>query len=201
MTKKKKPDSLSSGPPSPGLLSSGDEALWDHVTQDVKPMKARPKKTPPKTPASLKSAPRRPRAKALTPEVAPLAPGPIPGSAPGSGLDGRTQTRLRRGQMAIEARLDLHGMTQAQAHEALDNFLARAQDQGKRCVLVVTGKGGKAAEDPDNMFAERRTGVLRAAVPRWLGEGGNRARVLSFDTAQPRHGGEGALYVLLRRRR
>lgn len=190
--------------PKPGPLTPSDEVLWEHVTQDVKPMKARAKKAAPKTllpgPGQDSSpipraAPRKPATNVTNVEKKP----PVP--APGSGLDGRSQTRLRRGQMAIEARLDLHGLTQAQAHEALDSFLARTQDQGKRCVLVVTGKGGKAAEDPDNMFADKRTGVLRSSVPRWLGEGANRARVLSFNTAQPRHGGDGALYVLLRRRR
>lgn len=183
--------------PKPGPLTPGDEELWDHVTQDVKPMKARAKKAAPKIQTTPRTEPRKPAIKAARRE----APAPATGPAPGSGMDGRTQTRLRRGQMAIEARLDLHGMTQVQAHGALDSFLARAHDRGKRCVLVVTGKGGKAAEDPDNMFVTRSTGVLRSSVPRWLGEGANRARVLSFNTAQPRHGGDGALYVLLRRRR
>lgn len=193
MTKKKKP----------GPLSPDEEALWAEVTRDIKPMKAGAKSTPsegiPDAKASPKPAPRR-QSSAGT--GAAKAPGPEkPAYAPGSGLDGRSETRLRRGQLEIDAKLDLHGMTQAQAHGALDKFLARAQDRGKRCVLVVTGKGGKVSEDPDNMFTDKRTGVLRAAVPRWLGEGGNRARVLSFSAAQPRHGGDGALYVLLRRQR
>lgn len=99
--------------------------------------------------------------------------------------------RMRRGQLPIEARLDLHGHTQVEAHRALDSFLAAGQASGKRCVLVVTGRG----------LAKQDGGVLRRAVPRWLNQPPNRARILAFDQAQPRHGGAGALYVLLRRAR
>ena len=106
-------------------------------------------------------------------------------------LDKRQAQRLKRGQMAIDGRLDLHGFTQAEAHDRLTRYLAEAQSAGKRCVLVVTGRGvGKTAG-----------GVLRAQVPRWLNEAGNRRRVLAFDWAQPKHGGDGALYVLLKRNR
>jgi DNA-nicking Smr family endonuclease len=101
------------------------------------------------------------------------------------GHDRRSAERLRRGARRIEARLDLHGMTQAEAHRALDVFLARAEAAEHRCVLVITGKGG----------------VLRAGVPRWINEQPNRSRVLAFAPAQPKDGGGGALYLLLRRRR
>jgi DNA-nicking Smr family endonuclease len=109
------------------------------------------------------------------------------GAAPG--LDRRSAERLRRGATRVEARLDLHGMTQAEAHAALVDFLLRAQTAGRRCVLVITGKG------------EANGGVLRSAVPRWLNEPANRARILAFASAQARDGGTGALYLLLRRRR
>jgi DNA-nicking Smr family endonuclease len=101
------------------------------------------------------------------------------------GLDRRSAERLRRGARRIEARLDLHGMTQAEAHGELEVFLARADAARQRCVLVITGKGG----------------VLRAGVPRWINEQPNRSRVLAFSPAQPRDGGAGAFYILLRRRR
>ncbi|HEY9537976.1 MAG TPA: Smr/MutS family protein, partial [Kiloniellaceae bacterium] len=107
------------------------------------------------------------------------------------GLDRRKAERLSRGKLPIEATLDLHGLRQAEAHRRLDDFLADSQAAGKRCVLVVTGKG----------LHKEEAGVLRSAVPRWLNEAPNRSRVLSFDYAQPKHGGSGALYVLLRRRR
>ena len=107
-----------------------------------------------------------------------------------SGLDRRTALRLKRGQLAIEARLDLHGMTQAAAHRELAAFVARMSGQGKRVLLVITGKGTKEG-----------SGVLRQAAPRWLDEPGLRGRVLAIAPAVPRDGGDGALYVLLRRER
>jgi DNA-nicking Smr family endonuclease len=104
-------------------------------------------------------------------------------------LDRRTWLRLKRGQVVLEASLDLHGQTQAEAHDRLGRFLASAQTAGRRCVLVVTGKGLESG------------GTLRHMVPRWLNEPDNRERVIAYCPAQPRHGGSGALYVLVRRRR
>jgi DNA-nicking Smr family endonuclease len=106
------------------------------------------------------------------------------------GIDRRQALRLKRGQMSIEARLDLHGMNQAEAHRALAAFVARCYAAGKRTLLVVTGKGTREG-----------SGVLRAAVPRWLAEPALRGRVLATAPATPRDGGDGALYVLLRRER
>jgi DNA-nicking Smr family endonuclease len=105
------------------------------------------------------------------------------------GLDRRSWQRLKRGQVAIEQTLDLHGRTQREAHDALGRFLAAAEATGRRCVLVVTGKGMESG------------GTLRHMVPRWLNEDVNRERIVAFCPAQARHGGSGALYVLLRRRR
>lgn len=105
-------------------------------------------------------------------------------------IDRRNWERLKRGRIDIERKLDLHGRTQTEAHGALNRFLAMAAATGLRCVLVVTGKGGVDGR-----------GVLRQMVPRWLGEADNRQKVLTYCPAQPRHGGDGALYVLLRRRR
>lgn len=108
-----------------------------------------------------------------------------------AGIDKRTAGRFTRGRMSIDGRIDLHGMTQETAHRALCGFLARAYDAGHRCVIVVTGKGMRG----------EGSGVLRRMVPMWLNEPGLRTRILSFSYAQPRDGGEGALYVLLKRRR
>ncbi len=93
--------------------------------------------------------------------------------------------------MPVEGSIDLHGLTQKQAAHALGAFLTDAQEAGRRCVLVITGKGDAKGE----------TGVLRAMAPRWLNEPPNRARVLALHTAQPKHGGAGAYYVLLKRSR
>ncbi|NJO56807.1 MAG: hypothetical protein HC834_11345 [Rhodospirillales bacterium] len=119
----------------------------------------------------------------------PAAPAPLaPGLA--SGIDQRTLIRLKRGQVRPETQIDLHRLTQPEAHAALAGFLTSAQRGGRRCVLVITGKG---------YGSEGAIGVLRRNVPRWLNESPNRERVLAFAYATPLDGGEGALYVLLRR--
>ena len=187
----------------PGL-SGEDAALWKHVTQDAKPLKKRAPAKPapeatklapepkPKTPDKARPArpevvvkPSRPKSPPPKPPVPELDHGGV------AGVDKRSVARMKRGQMRIEARLDLHGHTQAEAHGELAAFLADAQARGKRCVLVITGKG----------TTTEGGGVLRARMPRWLNEPANRARVLAFDYAQSKHGGMGALYVLLRRKK
>jgi DNA-nicking Smr family endonuclease len=107
-----------------------------------------------------------------------------------AGIDRRQALRLKRGQLPIEARLDLHGMTQGEAHRELAAFVARNHAAGKRVLLIVTGKGTREG-----------SGVLRAAVPRWLAEPALRPAVLTTASAVPRDGGDGARYLLLRRAR
>ncbi len=108
-----------------------------------------------------------------------------------AGVDRRTMDRLRKGRLRPEARIDLHGMTADAAHSALSGFLASAQAAGKRCVLVITGKGS----------LKQGGGVIRRELPAWLNTAGNRSRVLGFAQAQPADGGGGAFYVLLKRKR
>jgi DNA-nicking Smr family endonuclease len=108
-----------------------------------------------------------------------------------SGIDRANAERLKRGLYPIEARLDLHGKTQAEAHHALAVFVHRSSEAGRRCVLVITGRG----------LGPTGPGVLKTAVPRWLEEAGLRQQILALAPAQPRDGGAGALYLLLRRRR
>ncbi|HXV25200.1 MAG TPA: Smr/MutS family protein [Alphaproteobacteria bacterium] len=117
--------------------------------------------------------------------------GAQPELAPGDviGVDRRLAERLRRGRLPIQSTLDLHGLTQSEAHAAVDRFIARGAERGLRAVLIVTGKGREAG------------GVLKSALPRWLNEAPMRGHVLAMAEAQPEHGGAGALYVLLRRRR
>ena len=107
-----------------------------------------------------------------------------------SGIDKRTLARLRRGLIAPDARVDLHNRTQEEAHHLLAAVLASSHTAGRRCVLVITGKG----YGPGGAV-----GVLKTMVPRWLNEQPNRSRVLAFCHAPATQGGEGALYVLLRR--
>jgi DNA-nicking Smr family endonuclease len=108
-----------------------------------------------------------------------------------AGIDRANAERLKRGLHKIEARLDLHGMTQAEAHQALTGFIQASRDAGRRCVLVITGRG----------LGPNGPGVLKNAVPRWLQEPALRHHVLAWAAAQPHHGGAGAAYLLLRRRR
>ena len=122
----------------------------------------------------------------------------VPG---GSGVDGNTSDRLRKGQLEPEAKLDLHGMTESRAHGAMLNFLRGAQQRGCKLVLVVTGKGKPMAEDApfDMELHERSRGVLKAAVPRWLNERDFAGLIAGTRAAHKKHGGDGALYIYLRK--
>jgi DNA-nicking Smr family endonuclease len=105
-----------------------------------------------------------------------------------AGVNRANAERLKRGKHRIEARLDLHGMTQDEAHRALAAFIRASRADGRRCVLVITGRGSAGG------------GVLREAVPRWLHEPEFRSHLLAIAAAQPRDGGNGALYVMLSKR-
>ncbi len=195
--------------PTPGL-EADDAALWRRVAGGVTPL-ADDKRRKSAKPA--KSAAPETTAGGEEEAGTPAGPGPPGGPSPpvprppapeqiiaqpplvagvASGIDKRTATRLRRGQLAIDARLDLHGMIQQEAFRALSLFLEESQESGARCVLVITGKGLK----PDGS-----TGVLRDALPGWLNRVELRPLVLALSHAQPRDGGQGAFYVLLRRNR
>lgn len=115
-------------------------------------------------------------------------------------FDRRKVRHIARGKTEIDARLDLHGLRQSEARYRLVGFLHSARDRGHRTVLVITGKGGSAAVDPlAHALGEPQRGVLRRLVPQWLQEPELRMLVVSFTTASIRHGGDGALYVHLRR--
>jgi DNA-nicking Smr family endonuclease len=113
-------------------------------------------------------------------------------------LDKRTHDRLRRGKKAPEARIDLHGMTAAQAHGALRGFIRSSHARGLRLVLVITGKGNTTREEIGIM--PTRNGVLRHALPQWLGAPDMHPMILQISAAHRRHGGGGAYYVYLRKR-
>ena len=177
-------------------LSEEERALWESVAKQVKPLRKRPvqakahatahetaashvaaKPVPVKPTAPVKAAP------APRPQVPPLAP-----------IGRRERAKLSRGRQEIDARLDLHGMTQTRAHRVLFGFLQRAHHDGLTFVLVITGKGKVGGAD-----AER--GVLRRQVPEWLSLPEFRSLVVGFEEAHIGHGGEGALYVRVRRAR
>lgn len=185
-------------------ISDKEQELWETVTDTVRPLpgnkesdheKTGPEQETPPTESGAKSKPGSP-----LPLKEPSPPPPLPpqrGLGEMAGVDRRTAARLRRGQLAIEGELDLHGFKQPQARQKLDAFIEDAARDGRRCLLVVTGKGERAGVEE----GWRGSGVLREAVPAWLNDPVNRDQILAFCHAQPRHGGDGALYVLLKRKR
>jgi DNA-nicking Smr family endonuclease len=182
-------------------LSDEERAIWKSVTRSIAPMKrtliADDLDLPEAEPVRARSAPRV-KAPTSAPKIAkppapPKAPPKMPSLAP---LDRRTKQRVARGRDEIGARIDLHGMTQARAHAALLRFLARAQADGARIALVITGKGKRIGDDD-----ERVRGVLKQQVPLWLSLPEFRVYVAGFDDASIGHGGQGALYVRVRRPR
>ena len=165
-------------------LSEDEAALWSGVARSVKPM--RPVKVASKTLAPVTEKSASPRSVRALSVIAPPAKQP-----PLALLDRRLKQRVAHGRDAIDARIDLHGMTQSEAHAELSRFLRRAQTNGARVALVVTGKGARGG------LGER--GVLKRQVPLWLALPEFRPFIVGFEDAHVSHGGEGALYVRLRR--
>jgi DNA-nicking Smr family endonuclease len=179
-------------------ISEEERALWELIAKTATPLRRRRKSEPKPLPPPEIPAPKLAKAKTKAPPPKPPAPVAPPPARPHElthghavGIDKRQAERFRRGKTPIEGKIDLHGRTQQEAHDDLHHFLARAHAAGKRMVLVITGKGITGA----------KTGVLRENVPRWLNEPGLRRHVLAFDYAEPQHGGQGALYVLLKRKK
>ena len=179
-------------------LSEEERVLWESVAKQTKPLRRKPRVgkasavspagQPPDT-AERAAQPKPPPPARIPhpPSVEqPLAPPPL---AP---LGRRERSQLSRGKKQIDARLDLHGMTQTGAHRALSGLLQRAHRDGQTFVLVITGKGRATA-------AQSERGVLRRQVPQWLSLPEFRSLVVGFEEAHIGHGGEGALYVRIRR--
>jgi len=229
MTRRPKP--IESEPPWMRLGPAADahdegddgERLWKKIAEGVKPLRQtrhkrhavpppvegeapRAKRTP--APMAEKSPPAGAPARHLPLKRAekPLGPPPlVPGQL--AGLDRRSGEKLRKGQMTVEAKLDLHGMTQDAAHAAVARFVEAQHAAGARCVLIVTGKGGKSADPfqpkamPGRFTFSAGRGILKEALPRWLNEPRLRAHIIAAQPASRAHGGEGAMYVLLKRKR
>lgn len=173
--------------------------LWLHVTRDVTRPSSAPRAAPsaPSEPGPSAAPVRNPPARqtsiaspvpsiaAKRAEFPPLAP-----------MEPKVRRRLSRGQISVDAVLDLHGLRQEQAHGSVVRFLHDCHANGARIALIVTGKGSAAGGEWDEF---RRTGVLRQIVPHWLREPGLRKFVIGFEEAAPSQGGYGALYVRIRR--
>lgn len=181
------------------VLTSEEREIWRAVAETANRRTQPDLKTPPERPRPAAAVVRDqppsppPTLKPICPTVGPAAP-PPPLAA--SGLDRATETRLRKGKRAPDARLDLHGMTAARAHGALHAFIRASSAARRRCVLVITGKGGAFTARAEDQPAP---GVLRREVPVWLATPPLRGMVVNVSQAHRRHGGEGALYVYLKR--
>lgn len=188
-------------------LGPEEAALWSEIASTVRPLArkiavselasdgARPAsaKLPDQAIPDVKLAPFEISARARPePKVGMSAP-----KEPSLRMDARAFIRMRRGKLVPEARIDLHGMTVAEAHSALTSFILRAHGAGLRLVLVITGKGKAGAVSTAATTA--RGGVLRHQVPHWLQMSPLGSRVLQVAEAHISHGGAGALYVYLRR--
>lgn len=190
-------------------VTGSERELWDHVARTVDPLRGKKRvpthaaaqddppqrrKLPEKPPAAPSAAKTHPPAalRKPTPAAKPAPPEPVV-------LDRRKSRRIAKGREPIEARIDLHGMRQAEAHDTLRGFIVRCHANGLRRVLVITGKGTATDARDDWTMGERERGVLRRNVPRWLAEPGLAALVSAVAPAHARHGGDGALYVMLRR--
>ena len=207
----------------PRRLTADERELWQRVTQDAAPLR-KPRRAAAadamttETPSAERQEEKntatgdslRAKSKPLPPPQNQLAPAraaaPRAAAPALTGLDRRMTQRLGRGQLEVEATLDLHGHTQERAYTALASFLARARSRGFRLVLVITGKGESpyarhTLHGNDFYNVPERPGILRAALPKWLEESRFRAIVAGFQPAHPRHGGGGAFYVRLRKKR
>lgn len=171
-----------------------EHALWSRAMADVKPLRrVKPAKAvaEPAPPARRVAVDREPPLTAAPANIRPPRRPVAPASSPAGvlGIDKNTLTRLKRGDLSIDGRLDLHGMTQVHAHDVLDRCIAAGVSRGARLILVITGKGVGG------------DGVLRRMLPRWLRAGPQATRILRIEPAHAKHGGSGAWYVYLRRRR
>lgn len=192
-------------------LSPEERALWDQVARTAEPLPHRPLKKERAVPSPTPAAPVPPAAapiqtapplpafrvgeRAVSPRNGTAVPA-LPATKPPR-MDARTHKRMRKGRVAPEARIDLHGMTLAQAHGALIGFILSSRAQQRRLVLVITGKGRPRGTESDE---PPRRGLLRQQVPDWLTLPPLADLVLDVTQAHASHGGAGALYVYLRRR-
>jgi DNA-nicking Smr family endonuclease len=189
-------------------LTDEDRALWAQVVESIRPLKpkrrrpVKPKPDEAKIAAPEASPPMPPPPPPRPVKRPPVAPVPakaaraVPVLPPLAPIDRHERRRVVRGTRRIDARIDLHGMRQIEAHGALRGFLSQSQSRGHTIVLVITGKGAPPGGDAQ---AGDDRGILRRTVPHWLRLPDLRPLVLGFEEAHQGHGGSGALYVRLRR--
>jgi len=183
----------------PRRLSAEERSLWHKLTATVTPLR-RVRPRPAAEPVSVEEfaqaiEPAKKVKGRVPPLRAPAAPPPPPSPEPVPVLDGSWEKRIRAGRLAPDHSIDLHGLNLAAAHVRLDRALGDAAMMGWRVLLVVTGKPRPAPLPGE----PRRRGAIRAEIGDWLTRSPHAHRIASVRQAHPRHGGEGALYVILRR--
>ena len=178
-------------------LDPRDRGLWEKVAESAKPLRRNPPAR-----AEMPPEPELPQGRKKPGHEPPRKKAPVIAANPPplSAIDRRLTQRLGRGLRKVEARIDLHGMRQGEAQEALHAFLTRAQASGLGLVLVITGKGSVSMRGEAGFMPDRDVGILRRALPNWLALPRFRSLVVGFAPAHRRHGGEGAVYVQIRRR-
>ncbi len=186
----------------PGPLTVRDAALWQKVTESLTPLEDRP------APAPMADLPKR--------HSSEVSSNPLPAewyvgvgndsNVPRSEMDRKSRRKITRGQTPVDQVLDLHGLTQEQAYPRLKRQIELAVQHGNRCVLVITGKGGKRFSQTSGSAAYRTRsdfdqhgGVLKSVVPIWLSSPEIAPFIRSYAPANQSDGGDGALYVMLRR--
>ena len=169
------------------VLSDEERVLWTAVTKTIAPLKGA---APPENNETSVGVPARRGAPAVKSPRTALPVAEKKALPPLTALGRRAKLRVARGKEPIEGRLDLHGLTQREAHTTLLRFLNAASSRGARLVLVITGKGG---------VGQGERGILKRQVPQWLALPEFREWVVGFEEAHIAHGGEGALYVRIRR--
>ena len=191
----KRPPQILDPPRRKRALSEEERALWESVARQARPLRKKHRTADLPAISQKGEAPVTAKAVAHPKLAIPVAAQPpkIPVVPPLAPLGRRERSQLSKGMKEIEARLDLHGMTQARAHRALSGFLHQAHGEGLTFVLIITGKG--------KIGAESERGVLRRQVPQWLSQPEFRTFVVGFEEAHIGHGGAGALYVRIRRSR
>ncbi|MGB0352394.1 MAG: Smr/MutS family protein [Paracoccaceae bacterium] len=190
----------------PKNLSSEDRVLWDRVARSAKPLKRAAAHFYLAKPDTAAIPPREivdftPKLDLSDFDIGLTAPSEKPQNPPEKRpvrMDKKLHGRMVRGKLQPEAKIDLHGMTQAQAHPALQRFILDCHARGYRLALVITGKGNLSSGPHYDPIAPAR-GVLRQNVPRWLRHPSIAGYILDIREAHIRHGGAGALYVYLRK--
>jgi DNA-nicking Smr family endonuclease len=169
-------------------MTEGDKEIWENYTSRLAPVAKRKRSAKTAKPTPEKMAMHKAAEKMPTVWAKPKTSTPLKKETSLSVLERTREKKLRQGEIGIEAKLDLHGMTQSVAYDALASFMRRSVKNHKRHLLIITGKGADGA------------GVLRTNLKTWLSQMPESTSILALRPASPKHGGEGAFYVILRKK-